>query len=86
MLKALGRGLSNKEIAQSLHISVDTERKHMMSILSKLGVRSRLQALASRCATASSRYPSSPGRDRLVCWSGAPSVQHIGLEKVGLYW
>ena len=45
MLKALGRGLSNKEIAQSLHISVDTERKHMMSILSKLGVRSRLQAL-----------------------------------------
>ena len=45
VLKALGRGLSNKEIAQSLHISVDTERKHMMSILSKLGVRSRLQAL-----------------------------------------
>ena len=45
VLKALGRGLSNKEIAQSLYISVDTERKHMLSILSKLGVRSRLQAL-----------------------------------------
>jgi DNA-binding NarL/FixJ family response regulator len=45
VLKALGRGLSNKEIAQSLHISVDTERKHMISILSKLGVHSRLQAL-----------------------------------------
>jgi DNA-binding NarL/FixJ family response regulator len=45
VLKALGRGLSNKEIAQSLYISVDTERKHMISILSKLGVHSRLQAL-----------------------------------------
>jgi DNA-binding NarL/FixJ family response regulator len=45
VLKALGRGLSNKEIAQSLYISVDTERSHMMSILSKLGVSSRLQAL-----------------------------------------
>jgi DNA-binding NarL/FixJ family response regulator len=45
VLKALVRGLSNKEIAQSLHISVDTERSHMMSILSKLGVHSRLQAL-----------------------------------------
>ena len=45
VLKALGRGLSNKEIAQSLHMSVDTERTHMMNILSKLGVHSRLQAL-----------------------------------------
>jgi DNA-binding NarL/FixJ family response regulator len=45
VLKALGRGLSNKEIAQSLYISVDTERKHMISILSKLRVHSRLQAL-----------------------------------------
>jgi DNA-binding NarL/FixJ family response regulator len=45
VLKALVRGLSNKEIAQSLYISVDTERNHMMSILSKLGVHSRLQAL-----------------------------------------
>jgi DNA-binding NarL/FixJ family response regulator len=45
VLKALGEGLSNKEIAQSLHMSVDTERTHMMNILSKLGVHSRLQAL-----------------------------------------
>ena len=45
VLKALGKGLSNKEIAQSLHMSVDTERTHMMNILSKLGVHSRLQAL-----------------------------------------
>jgi DNA-binding NarL/FixJ family response regulator len=45
VLKALGEGLTNKEIAERLHMSVDTERTHMMNILSKLGVHSRLQAL-----------------------------------------
>jgi two-component system nitrate/nitrite response regulator NarL len=45
VLQALGEGLSNKEIAERLHMSVDTERTHMMNILSKLGVHSRLQAL-----------------------------------------
>jgi DNA-binding NarL/FixJ family response regulator len=42
---ALSEGLSNKEIAERLHMSVDTERTHMMNILNKLGVHSRLQAL-----------------------------------------
>jgi DNA-binding NarL/FixJ family response regulator len=45
VLRALASGLSNKEIAARLHMSVDTERTHMMNILSKLGVHSRLQAL-----------------------------------------
>ena len=45
VLQALGEGLSNKEIAAKLHVSVDTERTHMMNILNKLGVHSRLQAL-----------------------------------------
>jgi two-component system nitrate/nitrite response regulator NarL len=45
VLKKLAEGLSNKEIAASLHMSVDTERTHMMNILNKLGVHSRLQAL-----------------------------------------
>ena len=45
VLQALSEGLSNKEIAEKLHMSVDTERTHMMNILSKLGVHSRLQAL-----------------------------------------
>jgi len=45
VLQALASGLSNKEIAQKLHMSVDTERTHMMNILNKLGVHSRLQAL-----------------------------------------
>ena len=45
VLQALSEGLTNKEIAERLHMSVDTERTHMMNILSKLGVHSRLQAL-----------------------------------------
>ena len=45
VLLALAKGLSNKQIAEQLHMSVDTERTHMMNILNKLGVHSRLQAL-----------------------------------------
>ena len=45
VLEALAEGLTNREIAGRLHMSVDTERTHMMNILSKLGVHSRLQAL-----------------------------------------
>ncbi len=45
VLGALAEGLSNKQIAAKLHMSVDTERTHMMNILNKLGVHSRLQAL-----------------------------------------
>lgn len=45
VLQALARGLSSKEIAGHLYISEDTERKHVVNILNKLGVRSRLQAL-----------------------------------------
>jgi len=45
VLQMLAGGLSNKEIAARLHMSVDTERTHMMNILNKLGVHSRIQAL-----------------------------------------
>jgi DNA-binding NarL/FixJ family response regulator len=45
VLISLAEGLSNKEIAAKLHMSVDTERTHMMNILNKLGVHSRIQAL-----------------------------------------
>jgi DNA-binding NarL/FixJ family response regulator len=45
VLQMLAEGLSNKEIAAKLHMSVDTERTHMMNILNKMGVHSRLQAL-----------------------------------------
>lgn len=45
VLRALGEGLDSKDIAEKLHITVETERTHMVNILNKLGVHSRLQAL-----------------------------------------
>ena len=45
VLQALATGLDSKEIAERLYITVETERTHMVNILSKLGVHSRLQAL-----------------------------------------
>ena len=45
VLRALAEGLDGPAIARRLHISVPTERNHMASILAKLGVHSRLQAL-----------------------------------------
>ena len=45
VLQALAEGLDSKEIAERLYISVKTEANHMTSILNKLGVHSRLQAL-----------------------------------------
>src|SRR5215210_112721 len=45
VLQALGEGLDSKDIAERLHITVETERTHMVNILGKLDVHSRLQAL-----------------------------------------
>jgi DNA-binding NarL/FixJ family response regulator len=45
VLQALGEGLDSKDIAEKLHITVETERTHMVNILGKLDVHSRLQAL-----------------------------------------
>ena len=45
VLQALAEGLDSKDIAEKLHITVETERTHMVNILNKLDVHSRLQAL-----------------------------------------
>ena len=45
VLRALAGGLSDKELARRLHIAEKTVRAHMVNILGKLGVESRLQAL-----------------------------------------
>jgi len=45
VLRALAEGLSDKEIAQQLHVGVGTVHTHVTNILSKLEVSSRLQAL-----------------------------------------
>ncbi|MFM8594754.1 MAG: response regulator [Chloroflexota bacterium] len=45
VLEAVAEGLSDKEIAVKLSVSHETVRTHMVNILGKLGVDSRLQAL-----------------------------------------
>ena len=47
VLQALAEGLSDKEIAERLSLSHQTARNHVLNILGKLGVHSRLQALVS---------------------------------------
>ena len=45
VLQTIAEGSDSKEIADKLKITVETERTHMVNILNKLGVHSRLQAL-----------------------------------------
>ncbi|MDX6548353.1 MAG: hypothetical protein QOG33_1903 [Gaiellales bacterium] len=45
VLQALADGRSNREIAERLHITVETQRTHMVNILGKLDAHSQLQAL-----------------------------------------
>ncbi len=44
VLQLLAYGASNQEIAQALVIAIDTVKRHVKQILSKLGVESRFQA------------------------------------------
>jgi LuxR family maltose regulon positive regulatory protein len=46
VLRLLINGASNREIAQHLVLSVNTVKKHVLNICSKLGVQSRTQAIA----------------------------------------
>jgi len=44
VLRQLAYGLTNKEIAQALHISYETVKEHVQHILRKIGVSDRTQA------------------------------------------
>ena len=44
VLMALGEGLSNKEIAEKLYISIFKVKKHVSQVLEKLNLADRTQA------------------------------------------
>ncbi len=46
MLRLVASGLSNREIAQDLVLATGTVKKHTNNIFTKLGVRSRTEAVA----------------------------------------
>lgn len=46
VLRLVGRGFSNKEVARSLNLSESTIKAHMHSIFAKLRVRRRGEAIA----------------------------------------
>jgi DNA-binding NarL/FixJ family response regulator len=52
VLAVVARGLSNSEIAAELHITLSTVKTHLTSLMTKLGVRNRVEiaiwALARR--------------------------------------
>ena len=45
VLRLVARGLTNKDIAQTLFLSVQTVKTHLHHIFGKLGVRSRTEAV-----------------------------------------
>lgn len=49
VLRLVGEGLQNKEIAKSLHISLPTVKNHVHRILDKLRVRRRRDAIGRAC-------------------------------------
>jgi len=51
VLQRLGDGASTTEIASALYVSVNTVRNHVQSVMQKLGVHSRLEAVAHAVRT-----------------------------------
>lgn len=59
VLVLLSNGLSNKAIATELHLSVNTIRNYVQSILTKLNVHSKLEAVSTGVKAGIIDYPSS---------------------------
>lgn len=46
ILRCIGRGLGNKQVAQELHVAATTVRTHLKHLYGKLGLQSRSEAIA----------------------------------------
>jgi len=51
VLTLIGRGLSNPELAQALHITMATTKTHVSRLLAKLGARDRAQLVIAAYET-----------------------------------
>jgi DNA-binding NarL/FixJ family response regulator len=60
ILRLIGAGLSNKDIARQLHISVATTKAHVHNLLGKLNVRRRGEAIAWIHGQSPGQYVPSP--------------------------
>lgn len=57
VLDALSAGLNNNTIAEKLHISEKTVKKHVSNLMAKLGVQNRIQAALLGFSQAHGQYP-----------------------------
>ena len=76
VLRGMVDGRHGPQIAEHLSISVDTVRTHTRSILAKLGVHSRLEAV--RVARAGGLRGTEPGQDRQIHVLNQSSIPLIG--------
>ena len=56
IIKLIGRGMSNKEIAKAISLSEGTVRNYLSSILNKLNLRDRTQLAIWEVQSGSAKY------------------------------
>jgi DNA-binding NarL/FixJ family response regulator len=64
ILTLLARGYSNRRIAESCYLSINTVRTHVQNVLIKLGVHSKLEAVALAVGRGLVTAGDPPARDR----------------------